>query len=452
MSGTSLYGMRLWPIIGYLAGSLLLPIAPFGPQAENPNFFTSVLGNALPYGPLINRATILGGLSLLMAGLIAWSAPSSSRKLRWLDVPMLCWIICPTVAGVFNASPFRQDIQQSVYLAFAWGAPYAVGRLCITHWDDLRICLLAFLIAGGVTFGFALIEFAGGRFYYEAIYGPHPFQMEGKTRYFGYRPLLMMEDPNQFGMWFATVAIIACAFWLNSRQSNQYQTDAGPWLKASRVLVLPVFLFQAIGASVLSVFGMSLLIIQNPRVLSRGLLFAGALAVVLFACRGPILHYARQSLNTVPAARSAKAWLQDHSLGSLSWRLAREDDHLALIRQHPIVGWGDINFWRLNSDRVRPWGLVTLIAGAYGTLGVLCWVSLTVTPILAWFLSHHADDQRFCVFGKTVLVLLVVQLIDAFLNSGYLLTLVVLHGGMTSNCTVFCRTSTPGVSTVETKK
>lgn len=450
---------RQWLYAVYLAMSLLLPIAAFGPQAADPEYFAEVVGTALPSGEFINRSTVTGLFAWMVAAVVCLitsptrervepGQPSLARRASMATaygarghLPIVVWIACPLLSGLFNPSSLLVDAAQSLYLLLVWGGPYVMGCVVLGNIKRLQFSAQVILSAGFVSFLACMLEFFWGRFIYESLYGHHPYVTQGQTRYFGWRPLLMFEDPNQLGMWFATLSLTAVAWW---RYAN-FARDGGmlwSWLTpgATRIVLVvnafAVLWFQAIGASLLSGLGAAFMIRGHGHQ-RRGkaglriqwLLAAGcALAIGLFVCRGPILHYGRATLRTTPAGRQVTVVLKELSLGSLTWRLAREDDHRGLIGQHPIVGWGTVDYWRQNPDDVRPWGLVTLVTGAYGALGVIAWLSIPLVMIgRLWRLPAHRLELAWPLLW--VVVLASIHTLDGFLNSGYLLAVVPLYGG-----------------------
>lgn len=403
----------------YLLGSLFLPIAAFGNLVEQSDAIVHVLGNALPYGSWLNRAVLLGPIVLSLAVLRTWFV-GTQASFSWPDWMMLIWILVPVGAGIANDSPFTSDIWQSVYLALTWGAPFAAVRLTYRGKQEIQSALRIIVKVGVLTAALALMEFAFGRFLYASFYGWHPFKDEGSTRYFGYRPLLFFEDPNQIGMWWATLAIASWTVWRLSRNAV-----ARRWLLLA---VTPPFFFQAIGASLLTAAGLAMLQIRRRRVIASILIGLLVFAVCLIVLRGPLLHYGRQFSKSSDAGQIAQSILRKSSIGSLGWRMALEERNEHLLRQRIALGWGDVNYWRQDNVNERPWGFATLIVGAYGIVGLCVWGLLTVVPSAVVFARgtvwYLADELPL----RALTVVLLIHGIDASLNSAYFLPIVMCIG------------------------
>ncbi len=403
----------------YLVGSVFLPISAFGNLVEQPDAIVQVLGNALPYGSWFNRALLLGPMVLILA-ILRTCFMGTQATPSWPDWMMLMWVLVPVLTGISNDSPFTSDIWQSVYLLLTWGAPFAAVRLTYRGKKEIAAALRIIVTVGVITAGLALMEFAFGRFFYAGFYGWHPFKNEGITRYFGYRPLLFFEDPNQIGMWWATLAIAAWTVWRRSRI-----TVARGWLMLA---VTPPFFFQAIGASLLTVGGLGILQIGRRRVIASILIALFLLAVCLIVVRGPLLRYGRKFSESTYAGQAAKSILQNSSIGSFGWRMSLEEKNEHVLRQRIAFGWGDVNYWRQDKNNERPWGFATLVVGAYGIVGLCVWGAMTVVPCTIVFARgtgwYLADDLPL----RALAVVLLIHGFDASLNSAYFLPIVMCLG------------------------
>ena len=410
-------GRRGWPAAFvfaiYLAGSLLLPIAAFRDWGAQPDAMVLVPGIALPSGLWLNRMTLLAPIILVLA--IGTALRDGQwPTLHWLDGMVVLWVLTPILVGIANDSPFSSDLLQSVYLGLTWGAPYAAGRLVCRKPGDLRACLYVIIGFGIVTLGMAFVEFAFGRFWYAAVYGFHPYQLEGAQRYFGYRPLLLFEDPNQIAMWWATVALASLTLLFSDAHTSFMK-----WMLV--LLALPSFLFQAIGAGLLTLFGVVLIRIPRRRIIIA--IMAAILVIVtcLLVFRGPILRSGRQFTESSAAGHAVKQFLRNSSIGSFGWRLGLEEENEALLRERIWFGWGDVNYWHRDDASQRPWGLATLVTGAYGVIGFSIWIGMTLVPCGLVFARGANVPSVDSLPLRGFAVIILVNTIDASMNSAYLL-------------------------------
>ena len=407
----------------FLVGSLLLPIAYFGDRASDPTFLLEVTGNALPYGPWLNRAIFMGPIALAVALFEKWPERVPHVDWRWFDLPMVAWVMTPAITGIFNDSSYDSDLSQTLYLTITWGMPYVAGRISLQSFADIRNSFQCLLWAGLVTFAVALFEFIFGRFVYENLYGNHPYQSDGVSKYFGSRPLLTFEDPNQIGMWWATLALIA--FW-----QIKFGRSANFFRGFFSLLLIPVVLFQSVGGFVLSAIGAAFIAIKSPRFIASAFFIMVVSGSILFVARGPILHYGNSLADSTSLGQKTKDVMRKIGVYSFGWRMARENDHYALEQQRPLIGWGDVNFWKSNEGKIRPWGFITLVTGAYGAFGLLAWASLTLVPCILVLRSRRLFNQDEFVILKTMIVLFLAHAIDAAVNTAFLLPMVFWIGGL----------------------
>ena len=108
--------------------------------------------------------------------------------------------------------------------------------------------------------------------------------------------------------------------------------------------------------------------------------------------------------------------------------MALEERNEHLLRQRIAFGWGDVNYWRQDKINERPWGLATLVVGAYGIVGLCVWGVMTVVPCAIVFARgtgrYLADDLPL----RALTVILLIHGIDASLNSAYFLPIIMCLG------------------------
>lgn len=404
---------------GYLCLYLMLPIASFSPIRDDPAAWLYVVGNALDSNNPLNRDAVLGVLLMSFAVAIAVGLRYRTRW-NWLDALLGVWIATPLLAGLFNPSGLASDTFQSLYLAVVWGGPYLAGRLLVRDQSDLIGCLGVVVASGLVSAVLGITELLFGRFFYQLLYGFHPNQGVGDVKFFGTRPLLCFEDPNQIGMWWMTVALCAAILipaW--------YGRHSRPLAKYAS-LALP-FLFQGVGASLLTLAGVLGLTARFKVRWKYALIGLAVIAGVLFAMRGPLLRVSRQVLQEAGLEQKIKQYYRDSPIGSLGWRALREEEGSKTLEQFAWFGRGTVLFWEDDPAKYRPWGFVSLVQGTYGVLGVTTALSLFFMP-LAYCVWNSADFfSGRLAYGVSLLWAL--HGVDALINPALLLPMLFLLGG-----------------------
>ena len=402
----------------YLLGMLCLPMASFEKYRDLPEDWLYVVGEGLAFDNPLNRGLVMG----LVVGGLACVYAIWTRKFprgHWLDAIIVAWILTPLAAGLLNPSLLRYDLFQTIYLVAVWGGPYLAARLTVQTTEEIQHCLWGLVILGLFTALPALFELTQGRFVYRSLYGYHPSQNIGGTKFFGTRPLLCFEDPNQIAMWWFTVAmaaVIVIPVWFARTRTTGMKAIA---------VSLP-FLFQGIGASILTVVGIALF---SPRrvVHWRPILIVIVVAsFLMFLARGPILRLGREMAQKSGIEQPIKSALRDSAIGSLAWRMVREEEGSQTVESHPLFGWGTVMFWVTDGVKFRPWGMVSLVNGAYGFVGAVLLIGWFFLPALChWFFVGGSERSR-VRYG--VALLWGLHGVDALVNPAFFLPMVFLLG------------------------
>jgi len=106
----------------------------------------------------------------------------------------------------------------------------------------------ALVLAGVAYVPVCLLELFTGPQIYAHLYGYEPYRWVGAQRYVGFRPVGLLEDGNQLGMWMATSAMIAIWFWRH-RLVNAIFGIPIAWISATLLVV--TLLCQSGGSIVL---------------------------------------------------------------------------------------------------------------------------------------------------------------------------------------------------------
>lgn len=409
----------------YLLGMLCLPIASFETVRNLPDPSVPVLGNALAFENPWNRGMILGACCCFVA-LIGVFVTQAWRRIprSWTvwDAWFVLWVLTPIVCGAFNASPFWEDGFQSLYLAVVWGGPYLAGRVIFGGEDTSKRGLWLILVLGSFTLIPAMLEMIFGRFVYASLYGYHPFQDIGERKWFGSRPLLCFEDPNQAAICWMTIAFASVP--LISSWFAPSKWVAWKW----GVLATP-FLFQGVGAAILTLIGVTADRARVFRFWKLGLIGFVVVGIICFVARGPILRVGRELAQQAGVEDVVRGVLKDGPFGSFTWRLAREEQGSSLWQKNPIAGTGTVMFWRDAGHTERPWGLFSLVTGAYGIIGCIILLSFVFAPCAVSFYRSYgpASSEGFQV-AKGVAILIALHGIDAMMNSAFFLPMLWVYG------------------------
>lgn len=411
-------------LLNFVGGWAILPAANYARPAGNP-FPYWIVGTSLESDYFLTKATVIGLTGLL--GILIFDRSSLRRfQLTVWDLAMGMWLIAPLLSAIANPEAIKEGWIGEFYQILAWGSPYLIGRLYFTDTRSLRIAAKSFVIGGLLYIPLCLLEIPKGPWIYSFLYGYQPFQENGAQRWIGYRPIGLLENGNQLGIWMATAALIAV--WLWKRRTAESILHI-PIRYAAIALFVVTLLCQSTGA-ILLLLALVPFVFVDPRHLSRTVSIVLVTAILAFAIFriGNWISF-HDLIKENAAARSVDSFLRSVGKGSLGWRLNQDDRHISTALAEPILGYGEWNWWREGYE--RPWSLWLLVFGMYGSVGLVSLEAVLLIPALraVWFPLARSDIGH-TNMRHTLTAAVLITAIDSLLNSAILLPLLLVIGGM----------------------
>jgi hypothetical protein len=419
------YRVRTAILINFIAGWALLPSANYVPDTAIFPYW--ILGLSLPSSYFITKASVLG-VYCLLGVLLADRRVFNRFRLTFWDLPMLFWCIVPFLSAVANPQSFAAGLRGVLYLALAWGVPYLMGRLYFSDTESLRLAAKAFVIAGLAYIPVCLLEVVTGPRVYAALYGYQPYRWIGAQRYLGFRPVGLLEDGNQLGIWMATSALIAIGLW----KLHSVDRILGVPIATVAVILLGATLLCQSGGSILLLLALIPFIVVNERLLPRVLTVLLLLGIGCFAglrLANVISLHSLVSHNVV--ADSAARVLSKAGRGSFGWRLSQDERYVNAALETPLLGSGEWDWWKGSSS--RPWGLWMLTFGMYGIFGLLALESLQLLPVARTIFFPRARSSIEADYLRHVLAAaILMSTVDSLMNSAVVLPLLLAVGGLSA--------------------
>ncbi len=420
---------RLFPIrsamlLNFIGGWAVLPAANY-PHSDNPFPFW-ILGTSLESDYLITKASAIGLTGLL--GVLLFDRTSFQRfRLTVWDLAMGMWLIAPILSAIANPDRFAEGCLGEMYQLLAWGSPYLIGRLYFTNAESLRLAAKAFVIGGLAYIPLCILENIIGPRLYVWVYGYLPYQMNGAQRFFGYRPVVFLENGNQLGIWMATATLIALWLWKRKTATSILGIPIAP---VAISLLLVTILCQSTGA-ILLLFSLIPFVFVDPRYLSRSFGIALVLAILAFAAfRIANIVSVHDLVQQNPTAHAVDGYMKSIGKQSLGWRLSEDERHIDKALEEPILGFGQWNWWQEGIE--RPWSLWLLVFGLYGSVGLISLEAMLLIPVLrAVWLPLTRSDVGYTNMRHTLSAAILMTAIDSLLNSSVVLPLMLVIGGMT---------------------
>lgn len=401
----------------YVGGWLALPVGSY--VGYHAGFTIEVIGAMLPApGMLINKAWVAPVVTLILAAIRAPRALLAWRP-GLVDLPVLLFCLWPGIAGLAAIAPSPAPIISCLYLLGVWGAPWLLARV---HLADAagRIGLAKAVAIGGlVLVPLALAEGLARPFVYTALYGAHPFVADGTDRYIGFRPLLLFEDGNQYGIFIALAALCATAVWR--------QVGSRTHAVQAAILTGVAILSQSVGAILLMLVGMVVLLVPVRAPLLRRIVLGVAGLMLIFAPLyvSGVLPIERLVRHTAPGQKLL-AVVRATGRGSIAWRVSQDQKVAALIRQHPITGTSRWDWWR--STQTRPWNLALLIVGQFGLIAL----SLAALVLITGGLRMLTVADAPTAVDRGLALVAVLATLDALLNAFVFVPALVAAGAISN--------------------
>ena len=414
--------------ISLVGGWLFLPTARFLDDVAGVEFPYWIMPACLPSEYWTTKARVIGVALLL--GVMAFD-PKAWRRFRpsLFDLPMLGWCLVPLASGLANGVSPVEATANVAYQALAWGVPYLVGRLYFS--DPAGMAILARVVVGGglVYVPFCLVENVVGPAFYRGLYGFHPYQSDGASRYIGYRPIVFLEHGNQLGTWMASSALVAAWLW-RSGQLPSFWKMPGAFVVG--LLATVAVATQSAGAVVLLVAGLAMLGVVWRLDRRWPIVVALALPVAFVAARAANLFDVKAIAMSTGLGRHLAEASTKLDRQSFGWRLQVEQRSVRVALRKPWLGWSRWDWWREASRSERPWGLFSNVLGMYGVAGWLLLIAALFLPI-AVFLG--LGPPRFWTTpsrapGVAMAGLLALNGLDAILNSNLILPVLAAAGGL----------------------
>jgi hypothetical protein len=426
--GTLLFricSLRVAIVSNFLAGWAVLPGADFPPtQAVFPYWILPV---CLPSTSFVTKATVLG-IAAIAGTFLFHCAEIRKLELGVTDLAFLLLCVAPIFSSIANHRSPLTGIFGAAYLFFAWLVPFYLGRFYLYDPDSLLLLARAVALAGAIYIPICLVELFSGPQIYFHIYGYQPFRWIGAQRYLGFRPIGLLEDGNQLGIWMASASWVALAALILQTRITVLNIQL-KWVALPFVAV--TLICQSIG-SVLALGVMFVLVLLCNRFPLRFTLTALLFGILSFASL-QLLHLVhwRELGQSNRTAQSISKGLSRVGRGSFAWRMRRDERQGSLAMRKPFFGSGEWNWWQ--GGGIRPWDIWMLVAGMYGIVGVLAVALMLLMPVIlaVWHPFSRKTSDGYAI----VIVLigpLVITLLDSLMNGAIILPYLLIAGALSS--------------------
>lgn len=296
------------------------------------------------------------------------------RRLHWMDLVAAALCVLPAFTAVANGLGIREAISAAFQSTFAWGTPYAIGRLFFGDLGGLRVFARWLVGAAVVYVPLCLWEIRMSPQLHRQLYGFRPYEsFEFAVRYGGYRPSVFMQFGLMVGTFMATATLVAYWLW---RKGEVKRLAGMPAWACVAVLAVTTVLVKATGSILLMVTGIGVL--EATRVLRRSVL------VLLLVLIPPVFVSMRIGGWDARQLAEGAALIGPDRAESVGFRIQNEKLLVDKALRRPWLGWGRFGRSRVYDESGRDISVTdsmwVIQLGGNGLLGLVAVAAVLLVP------------------------------------------------------------------------
>ncbi len=349
-----------------------------------------------------------------------------SFRMRWFDLPMLVWCLCPMVSSLTNGMGVYDGFSSCFDQFFTWGLPYLFGRVYLGTPEGLRDLARGVIIGGLVYVPLCLYEIRMSPQLHVMFYGFRQHSFIQTVRFGGWRPMVFLQHGLAVGMWMATASLVALVL----RRSRSVGNVAGiPIGLAAVGLGVTTILCKSLGA----LFWLSIGI--GVHFLARRIKVKPLLLVLISIA--PCYLTARLAFDW--AGEEAVAWtnnISEDRSGSLQFRLANEELLKRRALERPFFGWSRWGGSRIKDQRGNDISITDslwiIALGDFGLVGLAAIYTVLLAPALKVMrrLPPRGWTDASTAHIPCLAVCVILYVLDSLLNANFNPVFMLMAGGV----------------------
>lgn len=394
-------------------------------------------GILLPGFPNYTKTTAVS-LGIFVGTLLFEFQRVLSFRLRWFDLPMLLWCLCPFASSITNDLGVYDGLAGLFGHMTVWMFPYLIGRLYLTDSAALRELALGLVISGTCLIPFCLFENIMSPQLAQRIYGAGSW---GGTRWGGYRPIVFFRTGLELGLWMNVVTLLAWWLWRTGQLKRLWHWSGGTVFAA---LLITTILARSTGATLLLLAGAGVLWFCCRTKTKWAMWCILLVAPIYYSVRIPNLWSGEDAIALI------KASIISERSDSLKVRLVNENAFAAHALKRPAFGWGTWgrNLVYENGNMLLIDSLWIITFGSYGFLGLTLMTTALILPVALFLVRFPVVQWRWPNLAHVTVIALIVNLylLDCLLNAMLNVIYVIAAGGLANIVTSHPRRTDKAVS------
>ncbi|MBW1722878.1 MAG: O-antigen ligase domain-containing protein [Deltaproteobacteria bacterium] len=310
-----------------------------------------------------------------------------SFRVRWVDLPMIVWCLCPAASSLSNGLGLYDGLSSALRQTVTWGLPYMTGRIYFKDLEGLREFALGIFIGGLIYVPLCLYEIRMSPQLHYILYGFYQHSFVQTFRYGGWRPMVFLEHGLMVGTWMAGASLIGLWIWASGGVRRLLGIPVACLLP---LLLLTTVLIKSTGALFLLALGTALLFLSAR---SKKPLLVFCLVAV------PVLYMTVRITGSWSGGNLVSfvsVHINEERAKSLAYRFRNENllTEKALIR--PVFGWGGWGRSRVYDEQGKDIsvtdGLWVIALGTNGLVGLVSLTSSILMPLFVVMRRYRAED------------------------------------------------------------
>jgi hypothetical protein len=392
-------------IVSYLGAILFLPVYHYK------------IPGIVDYGKIActSVGVVLGALLFDQATLFRF-------RPKWLDLPMIVWILCPIGSSMSNDLGIYDGISESFGVLSTWGIPYFMGRIYLSDARGLKEVAMALVVGGLIYVPLCVFESRMSPMLHMLVYGFHQQSWIETIRLGGWRPTVFMDHGLEVSLWLAFSTLSAFTLWITGAVKRLANRSMGMW---AVLLGGVTILCRSSGAIILLVAGIATVL--ACRWSRRGAVFFLLLAL-------PLVYVGARATGEWTGVGIVQeiAAVDSERAASLNYRLRAEDTLIQHALHRPGLGWA--GWGRNRPTRFDPYvtayavdGLWIMELGKHGFVGLGAVLGVLLLPgfILILRLPRagwvHPAPACAVILAVVLGLYMIDCLMNAMVNAMYLL-------------------------------
>ena len=269
---------------------------------------------------------------------LAW--PLLSFSIRWFDLPMLAWCLCPIASSLTNGLGLYDGLAGAMEQVLNYGIPYMLGRIYFSDERGLKELAMALFIGGLIYIPFILYELRMSPQLHRYLYGSHPTEFHKAYRWGGYRPWVFMSHGIELGLWMAFASMSGLWMWRTGALRRLWGIGTGWWNAALFVVFV---MCKAANGWGIALLGLGSLFMTRWCRVKFFLIILLLMPPVYITARTMVGYKANMLIGFLDQVNPGRA-------DSLRSRIAHEQVLMDRAHQRPVFGWGTYGRNRAQGD------------------------------------------------------------------------------------------------------